>query len=379
MRRFGIFAIFFAGILQTAIAAELLKDNRTVELEKGATVSPSSTLSGYPLYGGDGSWKFLRSSAGESGALGNAQSVNIVSLDLEQVEPDGSWFAVMLLRVNASSAGANQYTTGSPCKGDFTYVVDKSAARDDNCQTLKAVSYKSGTTDKVYLSLLFTHTASSGRRIIMELRLNPELLGFRQTNTSSWSAEAVAQNPAKQKFVERLKQFGIKLQAANQVALGYDKPKDAYASVPSYRTLLDVPEDLSDGTFTQQFIGAAESVRNTPGFRAIAYSKWGGNRVSWNSVDEQESQSVAEAKALENCNKSKRTDGSPCMLYDLKTPQNLVKPVVKPTGEVTVPTLKTQSGKSVEARLTELKGLLDKGLITQQEFNQRRDNILKDI
>ncbi|APW41982.1 hypothetical protein [Rhodoferax saidenbachensis] len=327
MYRVSFFAILLAGLLHSAVAGELLKDGKIEGLEKGAAVAPSSTLSGYPMYGGGGGWTFLRSSTGEAGALGNAEPVKTASLDVEQIEPDGSWFAIMFLRVNASTVGTAQYTTGSPCKGNFTYVVDKSVRTDDNCQALKASSYKSGTSERVYLSLLFTHTASAGRRIFMELRLNPELLGFRGTTTDSWSAESVAQNPARQKFIERLKQFGTKLQEANQSAIRFDKPKDAYAGVPSYRTLMDVSEDLADGTFSQQFIGAVESVRYAPGYKAIAYSKWGGNRISWNSVDEEESEAVAASKALENCTKNKRTEGTPCVLYDLKAKQNLMKTV----------------------------------------------------
>lgn len=378
MRRFGLFSILLCGLLHSVSAVELLKDGKAVAIEKGATVALHSTLAGYPIYGGDGGWKFLRSSAGESSAIGDAQAVGMVSLHLEQVEPDGNWFAAMFTRVNSNFAGHNQYWTGSPCKGEFTYVVDKGVRTDDNCQTLKAVSFKSGTSDKVYLSLLFTHTASAGRRILMELRLNPELLGFRQTTTSSWSAESVAESPAKKKFIERLKQFGAKLQSANQAALSYDKPKDAYAGVPSYRTLLDVPEDLADGTFSQNFIGAVEHVKNAPVHKAIAYSKWGGSRISWYAFDEQESEAVAVSKALENCNKNKRTDGTPCVIYDLKAKQHVVKTVGQGLNDTPAPAAK-QTSKSAETRLNELKNLLDKGLITQQEFNTRREDILKDI
>lgn len=329
MRHFGLFAILLCGLVQSATALELLKDGKAIELEIGATVAPQSTLAGYPMYGGDGSWKLLRSSVGESGTLGNAQPVKIVGLDLKQVEPDGTWFAVFMVRVNASSAGTTQYTTGSPCKGEFTYVVDNGVRTDDNCQTLKAVNYKSGANDKVYLSLMFTHTASAGRRILMELRLNPELLGFRQTNTGSWSAESVAQNPAKQKFIERLKQFGTKLQSANQAAISFDKPEDAYSGVPSYRTLLDVPEDLADGSFSQEFIGAVEHVKNAPAYKAIAYSKSGANRTYWYYFAEQESEVIAASKALENCNKNKRAEDMPCVIYDLKIRQNVVQPATQ--------------------------------------------------
>jgi len=380
MRRFCMLAMVFAGLIQSSNATELIKDGKAVELEKGALISPSVTFSGYPIYGGDGGWKFVRSSAGQSNSTGGADSVGLVSLDLEQVEPDGSWFAIMLTRVNSSNSATNGYWTGAPCKGDFTYAIDKGAGRDDNCQTLKAVGYKAGTSDKVFLSLMFTHGASGGRRLTMELRLNPELLGFRLTNPSSWSAEAVAQNPAKKKFIERLKDFGSKLQAANQVALGFSKPKDAYAGVPSYRTLLDVPEDLADGSFSQQFIGAVEHEKNAPDFKAIAYSKWGGNRISWSFVDEQESQSVADSRALENCNKGKRVEGTPCVLYDLKTLKSSVgassRSGLEPASPHQTP---KATAKTVEARLTELKGLVDKALISQQEFNKRREEILKDL
>lgn len=318
MRRIGLFPVLLSGLLQSAGAAELLNGNGVVELEKGAAVASSSTFAGYPIYGGDGKWEFFTASNSVSGALGEAQPVNIARLTLRHFEPDGTWFAVMQLRVNTSFVGGNQYTTGSPCKGEFTYVVDKSVALTDNCQTLKAESYKSGDRDKVYLSLRFTHTASAGRRLIMEMMLNPDLLGFRQTDIGFWSAESVAQSLVKQRFIERVKQWGTQLQDANQVAIGFNKPKDAYANVPSFRNLLDVPEDLSDGTFTQDFIGAVENVKHAPDFKAIAYSKWGEGRISWVSYDNEESESVAAAKALNRCNQNKHANSGPCVLYDLK-------------------------------------------------------------
>jgi hypothetical protein len=43
----------------------------------------------------------------------------------------------------------------------------------------------------------------------------------------------------------------------------------------------------------------------------------------------------------------------------------------------TTRTTAASSGKSLEARLTELKGLMEKGLITQEQYEQKRADILK--
>jgi hypothetical protein len=63
-------------------------------------------------------------------------------------------------------------------------------------------------------------------------------LGVRGTYLADWQADAIQASAEKKAFVERLKKWAVSLQDASSRAVEFSKPADAFAAVPSYRTLV---------------------------------------------------------------------------------------------------------------------------------------------
>lgn len=366
--------------LLNAAAAELFPDSKPVEFVKDSQLDSVSTVGGYPIYRGDGGWRISGLNVNTPNAFGGATEIPIGMVKLVQLEPNGDWFANQQVAVNLKITGTNQFTTGSPCGGTHLIAINKARGRDDNCITVDASSFQSGNKSTTFFSLLSTQTRSAGRRYIVSLQLNADLLGFRETSPADWTAEIVNNEPSRKIFIERLKKWAEMLQDATARTAEYDAPKDVFASIPSYRTLLPVPADLSDGTYSQQFIGAVESTRNKRDAKAIAFTKVSPIRTKWANQYAMDDQAAADKLALEACERGRPTAAEPCKLYDLgkavsTVPSTLQSGTQLGAGAVSPPA----QSKSVENRLQELKSLMDKGLITQDILNQRRVEILKEL
>ena len=303
----------------SAHAADYFKDGKPVTFTKGSVVELGTTMGGYPIYKGDGGWRLdgLESSMG--GAFNEAVAINRGFADFVQFEPTGDWFASMWTTVNLNSGNPIQYFTGNPCAGNYIVAFNLANVKDDNCLTIEAKSGQLGSRSITYLQLKITQAKSSGRWYRLNLSLSAELLGFRETLPSDWNDGAYKAAPNRAEFIARLTTYGRLLQDATAKALDFSKPGDVFDSIPSYRTLLPVPTDLADGTFTQQFIGAVESTRYKPGYRAIAFTKHEG-RVRWNNSYNSPTQANADDNALKDCNKEKPPAAMPCQLYDFGKP-----------------------------------------------------------
>lgn len=103
----------------------------------------------------------------------------------------------------------------------------------------------------------------------MRLELNAELLDFRETAPADWNEPGtLLSSPSRAVFVEEPKQWALLLQRATDRVLDYSKPQNAFDNIPCYRTLMLVPENLADGSYSQSFIAAVSSTKNRPLYRA---------------------------------------------------------------------------------------------------------------
>jgi hypothetical protein len=149
------------------------------------------------------------------------------------------------------------------------------------------------------------------------LALNLELLGFTETREQDWSPEAIRTSPQRKGFVEQLQKWAEALQDASARAIDFSKPQDAFAKVPSLRTLMQVPADLSDGSFPQAFQAAVLATRDKPGFKAIAYSRISPQNFRWQNRYGMGDQESADRQALESCESGRPASAPPCRLYEL--------------------------------------------------------------
>lgn len=232
----------------SAFPAELFKDRAPVEFAKDSFLESGSTTGGYPIYEGDGTWRLSSVTSSMTGALGGATEVPRGDVKLLQIEPNGDWFASQFLSTNLAQVGTNQYATGSPCSGEHLVAVSKPGGQDDNCMTIDANSFQSRSRTITFFTVRVTQTRSGGRKYLMSLLLNADLLGFRETTPGDWTRENVQHAPSRKAFVEKLEKWAGLLQEGSARAIAYDKPKNAFDNVPSFRTLQSASSDRAVGT-----------------------------------------------------------------------------------------------------------------------------------
>lgn len=364
----------------TVYSSDLFTDGKPADYVKDSALDPNSTAGGYAIYKGDGGWKVGSVTSTLSGTLGNAEASNLGTVSIYQSEPNGDWFASLRFTVALSNISGNTYILGSPCSGTHIVAINKSEGRNDNCLTIDAVSFQSGTKNTTLFEVLITQTRTGGRRYVSALRLNAELLGFRETAPNDWNLEdTLRASPSRKVFIEKLKQWAALLQDASDKALDFSKPQNAFENVPSYRTLLSVPSDLADGSFSQQFIGAVESTRFKPTYRAIAFTKIGPGRTKWRNEYGMANQEIANKEALDGCEKGRGPSTEPCKLYDLDAKINTVSPRNSEVTQTNPSPIEQGKDRPLESRLQDLKSLFDKGLIDKETYKQKRQEILKDL
>jgi len=319
MRLITIIAIALLSYSIGASANDLFVGKKPIEYVSGTPLEPSTTIGGYPIYQGV-DWKLYKVSANQAGTINGADAVQFGTVVLTQNEPDGSAFGVMLITANINETAKNQYLLGDPCSGAHLVAVNKGGGVNDNCLTIDVKSYQSNSRTIPYFDISLIESDSGGRMLRIEIRLNADMFGFRDTLPINWAKESVDATPAKKIFVTKLRKWAELIQDASHRAVDYSRPKNVYDSIPSYKTLVNVPDDLADGSFSQQFISAVEHVRNASNFKAIAYTKLELQKVKWAYSDGRENQLDADTRALEVCNTGRPEASEPCRLYDLSTP-----------------------------------------------------------
>lgn len=295
-------------------AAELFPNKQADQYTSGSELPAASTVGGYALYQGDESWKLFKLSTQQTGSLRDAAPLTLGIVQLQQFTSLGEWSANMYVVASLSSAGPNQYMSGTPCAGDHLIAVNKGRGFDDNCLTVDAQPAGSGPNPATTLLLQITHAKSSGRlyRIVMYINLAPS--GFADTVPADWTPAAVKAVPERAAFVQRLQKWGESLQNGSERALDFNKPQDAFAGIPSYRTLL--PALVASG-FPPDFLRAVADVRSRPGFRALAYSQVGARQFRWQSRNGMDDQATADEQAMGSCESARPKAAPPCKLYDL--------------------------------------------------------------
>lgn len=311
-------ALIFATQSLTAISDDLFQDREPVNLAKGAAFVNGTTIGGYPIFTGGEKWRLINAISRDSNTLRDATSVTFGTVVLEQREANGDWFGNLALATDIAGTGGGKFMAGNPCAGNHMVTVNKGKGYEDNCLTIDANYSQAGTRMVTYFETNITQTRIGGRVYAMKLQLSAELLGFRETSVTDWNnLDLLESSPSRKAFIQKFQTWAELLQNATDKAVDYSKPSTAFDNIPSYRTLLPTPNDLADGTFSQKFIGAVESTRFKPTFRAIAYSKTAPGRIRWHNEYGMGSQEVAEKMALENCEKGRASTAPPCRLYDL--------------------------------------------------------------
>lgn len=295
-------------------AVDLFEDGKARDVPLYTVLQADDTVGGYTIYPGEGKWQFEKAVTGNATGAGNIAMGTLIAKQDESGLP----FARLFVTTNLTQ-GDSRFWTGSPCAPGHLVTRNKGRGREDNCMTIDPVNFDMGGRVITVFSIKLTISGSGGRYYASTLQLNPALLGVRDSGYGDWTADVVETQPYKRDFINRLSAWAEKLQDATTAAFAFDKPKDAFKDLPSWRTLLNVPGELTQKKLSWTFLSAVEDLKhNKSGFKAIAYSQMG--NTQWGSAWKQSSQELANKTALANCEKNRWADAPECQLLPIDAP-----------------------------------------------------------
>lgn len=256
MKKFAIYLlIYFCG--HAAIAADLFDGTKPRDFKLADPLELGATIGGYPIWNGEGKWRLFDLVRRDS--TGSGPTIPIGDASLFQTE-NKKFVAVM--KVSATLAEGNTRWLGEPCKrDDMLYKANIGKTMwEDNCVTINHISAygnnPGGKDAELYalfveqgisppptiIRIQFTRNGTHGNFLNITLSVNPEVMGFaRETEVAwgrnPWNKTMSFKDPAKKQFVDALGVWA--LQFAKQMDAALDKKSDAFASTPSWRSVLN--------------------------------------------------------------------------------------------------------------------------------------------
>jgi hypothetical protein len=308
----GVSAIEPQG-LQHLRGVELFDGGKPRAMKLADPIGTMDTVGGYSFYQGEGKWRMDDLKVSGTTGAGNIQIGNV-----RMVQREGpAIFAIQGVATNLNESGDSRSWSGSPCSPGHLAIINQGRGREDRCMTVDVDELNAGGKPLTFIYIKITVTGSSGRYFASSLGINPELLGFKGTTKADWSEVSLNSSPYKKAFVGKVAEFGEKLLASSIRAANFDKPNDAFAGIPSWRTLMPVPVAIDGQKFSLEFISAAEDLKNRNGYAAIAYSAYSappGNLARWSTTTQED----ADAGAFAACNKDLPAGTKTCKIYRME-------------------------------------------------------------
>jgi hypothetical protein len=255
----NIIIIFTLFISQSLFAGDLFEKNQPIPFNLGDPLELNATIGGYPIWQGENKWRLFEITRKDS--IGDA-AIPMGNVRAFQTE-NRKLVATMLVSVNLSESSMNNWVD-DPCKRDDMLFKESIGGKfsDINCITINHIANylnnPGGQSAKLYalwkeqgidvpptvLQITLTRYASKGRWLAITLNINPELAGFQRSNERAWGRDPwhftqSFNDPTKKKFIDSLGAWAVKFAKQMDIAFGYDKKKDAFMSIPSWRSVIE--------------------------------------------------------------------------------------------------------------------------------------------
>ena len=227
--------VMFALVL-TAIQSygtDLFQDGKLRDIKKGDLIVATDTIGGYPIYQDDGRWQFVGSKQWQS-TVGDTIKMGEISLNYYQ----GSELLARQWLQATLAPGTISNWNGTPCSPDHLIVRNKGRGKQDNCMTIDPRIINVGATPTLFLTIALTNTGSNGRYYRLNLFINADQLGIKNTGLADWTKEDLKVDAKKQEVLDRLTKWAELLQDASIQAFDFSKPQDVYAKIPLLASLL---------------------------------------------------------------------------------------------------------------------------------------------
>lgn len=294
-----------------ANAADLFVDRKLRPIKQGDAISSSDTVGNFALYPGESKWTF------EDGKTDISVGPAVIPFGyVRLVHKEGNAFVAGLevwatLNLSASSLG---YQLNS-CDDTVLYSKRGRADYAETCVTARVAQNNGG---PLYFHVRAIAASRNGALLDQRVTVPADIVGFRNSSIQDWTEIGLKSKPRRKAFVERLTAWSEAFMAATASAFQGSTAAQAYKNVPSYLSLVPIPDDLRDTDHGYNFFGAIEHLKDEEGFKAIAFSPLGPRRTRWSFVTKQDNQEDADRQALTNCERERPASRPPCQLYSLR-------------------------------------------------------------
>jgi hypothetical protein len=249
-----LFASVLSIVQQVPLAAELFIDDKPREIALADKLELNATIGGYPIWNGEGKWRLVELIRNDSS--GSAASIPLGTARFFQTE--GKQF-VAGMEVRANLRPGSGYWIDEPCKrDDMLFKLQLSGGREDNCVTINHITrYMSNPGGKLaeafalfksqgievpptVLNIVLTRNATSQRKLVFSIWINPELAGFVRESEPEWGRNPwhkvqAFSDPKKKQYVDALSVWATSF--AKKMNDGLSQKADAYSDIPTWRSI----------------------------------------------------------------------------------------------------------------------------------------------
>jgi hypothetical protein len=307
-------------LVNSVYSQDLFDNNLSRDYKPTSIIKSDTTIGGYPIFQGGRIWRAL------SGKT-NSNNINLKLANIQLISPiDNNYFAEISLMVNLEQR--NSYFTSDICTTSHLYKLNNGGGKYDNCLTIDPymVKIRGKSINTFHINV---RNSQQGARIYdLNLLFNLSYLGFPQTEITDWTEDSISRDVKKKQLMEKITAWAKKLQDGVSKAIEYNKPQNAFEDVPPISDLLPVENMIASDS----------------------------------------------EKAVDISNKLPRPE------EEVYQGVGNVHTVIKGTKLVTTTgTAPPVAGKTLLQRLSELKELLDKGLISKDQYDKRSGEIIQEF
>lgn len=252
MRNFILSALFGSAILalpSMSICGELFPSGEVRPYQKLDYLESDATAGGYPIFQGGRPWRIIAAKAVRNNmgvGIGYAHFFSSLRND---------YFAEMLLTTSLGGGTGlhTGYFMGDPCGVAVQALVktSKASGQSNNCLTIKPFTATISNKPIPTMEVNVMNSQSSARLYEIRLLLALDKLGFPDATEAEWSTSSLDNDVKKKQLIVQLTAWAMQLQDNVNLAIGFNKPQDAFQRVPPIDSLLPTLEQPSVGSSNQ--------------------------------------------------------------------------------------------------------------------------------
>ena len=242
-----------------ALANDIYEKKEPLPFTFMQKLAPGQTVGEYPILSLGNEWSLVHAKTGTTNLGGTMAYAS--AMDVR----DGKFFAILDMAANLHEINSSDWTD-EPCKSTHFFYKNGEGFRNINCATVNYTTsyFASPKGDfQAYLKkfremnieipptvirIVFTRYSDRGRRLVYDIKLNPEAFGIERDpetvwGANSWNKAFIDRDPKKVALVAGLSKWADAVRGKMDKA--FDHQKDAFDSLPPFESFVKATEAVA--------------------------------------------------------------------------------------------------------------------------------------